>query len=299
MACFHPLRAYQFLDGGPVLFREPFRSKANFKSLFVPCGQCVGCRLERSRVWAVRCVHESELYEDNCFLTLTYRDDDIPYGSSLVKKDFQDFMKRLRSRLGIKVRYYMCGEYGERLGRPHYHACMFNYVPRDLVFHRVSGSGDKLYTSEFLDEVWRFGTVIVGSVTWDSAAYVARYIMDKVTGDLAVPFYEFVDADGVVHDRLPPYTDMSRRPGIGRGWFERYRSDVFPNDRVMLNGSRFRPPRYYDDLEKSVNPGQFLWVKDSRADKAHVHRSNNSPDRLEVREELILRKLKRLHRKWE
>lgn len=297
MPCFHPLKGYQFLTGGPILFREPFRSKANFRSLMLPCGQCVGCRLERSRVWAVRCVHEAHMYEDNCFVTLTYRDDCVPEGRTLVKKHFQDFMKRLRDALGYpKLRYYMCGEYGERFGRPHYHACLFNYVPDDREFWRVSASGDKLYKSGFIDSKWRFGTCIVGSVTFESAAYVARYIMDKVTGDVADQYYEYVDADGVVYNRLPEYTDMSRKPGIGKGWIEKFRSDVYPNDRVILDGHKFRPPRFYDDVEKSVNPGRFLWIKDSRVDRAHVHRSNNTPDRLQVREELVRRKLKRLPR---
>lgn len=300
MACFHPLEAFQFSTGGPLVFREPFRSKDNFKRLQVPCGQCLGCRLERSRVWAVRCMHEASLYGDNnSFLNLTYSDANLPEGRTLVKKDFQDFVKRLRFNTGVKLRYYMCGEYGERFGRPHYHACVFNYRPDDLVFWKLSASGDKLYKSQFLDETWRFGTVIVGDVTFESAGYVARYIVDKITGDLQVPYYEFVDEFGEVHDRVPPYTNMSRRPGIGKGWIEKYRSDVYPQDRVILNGAKFRPPRFYDDVEKSVNPGGFLWIKDSRVDRAHVHRSNNSPDRLEVREELLSRKLKRLKRSME
>ena len=151
----------------------------------VPCGQCIGCRLERSRQWAIRCVHEASLHTDNCFITLTYSPDCLPSDGSLNHDDFQKFFKRLRKHIAPKkIRYYMCGEYGEdlqqpsKLGRPHFHACLFGldfddkqlYIVRDDV---------KLYTSATLEKIWGKGFVTIGDVTFESAAYVARYIAKK------------------------------------------------------------------------------------------------------------------------
>ena len=119
----------------------------------MPCGQCIGCRLERSRQWAIRCVHEASLWPDNCFVTLTFDDDNIISSGSLVKADFQKFMKRLRKRFGKGVRYFHCGEYGDLLGRPHHHACLFNFSFPDRYLWSSSG-GVNLYRSPTLEELW-------------------------------------------------------------------------------------------------------------------------------------------------
>jgi len=230
-------------------------------TLELPCGQCIGCRLERSRQWAMRCLHESSLYESNSFITLTYDDSNLPAGGSLNYPDFQRFMKRLRKNSKSTIRFYMGGEYGESTARPHFHACLFGYDFPDKVFFRKSASGEKLYTSKFLESLWPFGLSSIGDVTFASAAYIARYCVQKVTGDAADVHYscpEFVDEDGVIRSSVvPEFNHMSLKPGIGARWLSKYKTDVFPRDYVVVNGVKTKPPKYYDVLFERENPGVF------------------------------------------
>jgi hypothetical protein len=230
-------------------------------SLELPCGQCIGCRLERSRQWAMRCLHESSLYEDNSFITLTYDESNLPAGGSLNYPDFQRFMKRLRKNSKRPVRFYMGGEYGESTLRPHFHACLFGFDFSDKVYFRKSASGEKIYTSKFLESLWPFGLSSIGNVTFQSAAYIARYCVQKVTGDAADLHYscpEFVDEDGVIRNSVvPEFNHMSLKPGIGAKWLEKYQTDVFPRDYVVINGVKTKPPKYYDVLFERESPGVF------------------------------------------
>ena len=150
MPCYHPLSAYHIVPQsgndfrGEISFPEP-KTNLQYHQVNLPCGQCVGCRLERSRQWAMRCVHESQLYEKNCFITLTYNNDFIPPGNTLVVKHFQDFMKRLRKKYGDGIRFFHCGEYGEKTGRPHYHAILFNHDFDDKYYWRTTKLKHKCY----------------------------------------------------------------------------------------------------------------------------------------------------------
>lgn len=194
MPCYSPLEAWRpdpVTNDKRLIFRyHPARCSSPSPDLYVPCGQCLGCRLERSRQWAVRCMHEASLYDRNCFITLTYDDDNLPADRSLHYSHFQLFMKRLRKAHGDGIRFYMCGEYGEKKGRPHYHACLFNFNFDDLTLWQER-RGTKLYRSKSLERLWPYGFSTVGGVTFQSAAYVARYIMKKVTGDRAPDHYTF------------------------------------------------------------------------------------------------------------
>jgi hypothetical protein len=238
------------------------RNKAGVDGcLELPCGQCIGCRLERSRQWAMRCLHESTLYDQNSFITLTYDEAAIPPGGSLWYPDFQRFMKRLRKFTKRPVRFYMGGEYGESTSRPHYHACLFGYDFPDKVYFRKSSSGERLYTSAILERLWPHGLSSVGAVSFESAAYIARYCVSKVTGDLADSHYscpEYVDADGVVCKAVTPeFNHMSLKPGIGARWLSKYQTDVFPRDYVVVNGIKTKPPKYYDVLFEREYPEVF------------------------------------------
>lgn len=264
--------------------------------LTLPCGQCIGCRLERSRQWAMRCVHEASLYERNCFLTLTYDDQHIPPGGSLNKKDFQDFMKRLRKAVGSGVRYFHCGEYGEKLGRPHYHACLFNYDFPDKKLWKKSEGGD-LYVSDMLTELWGSGYCILGAVTFDSAAYVARYITKKITGASAESHYQ---------GKLPEYTTMSRggrkrgQGGIGLGWYQKFKTDCYPSDSVIMRGKEMRPPKYYDNKYELDFPKEFFKVKVQRSSSVREPWDDeNSPARQMVKEQVQTLNLKQLNRSYE
>lgn len=289
MACFSPLDAWQ-TEGGDIVFVE----RGNIlRSLILPCGQCVGCRLERSRQWAMRCLHESQMHENSCFITLTYSEDNLPYRGSLEYRHFQLFMKRLRRKLGIPVRFYMCGEYGDTYGRPHFHACLFGCFFDDRVPFSKSGSGSVVYTSELLSSLWDRGFASVGDVTFESAAYVARYVMKKVTGSLAESHYErFCPITGEIYSLVPEFTHMSLKPGIGFSWFEKFKCEVYGRsvddvdtaDYVIVNGQKVRPPKYYDRLLTVMDPMSKDWLDFSRYTKAQSFGDDYTVDRLRARE---------------
>lgn len=282
MACFKPLSAYQQVDGS-VVFVE---CGDVLRALTLPCGQCVGCRLERSRQWAVRCMHEAQMHERNSFVTLTYSDEYRPVGDSLVYRDFQLFMKRLRKEKK-SVRFYMCGEYGEEFGRPHFHACLFGCHFEDRAYWSKSPAGEKLYRSAQLERLWPFGFASVGEVTFESAAYVARYVMKKITGQRAEEAYRVVDSEtGEVVERVPEFNRMSLRPGIGARWLEKFQSDVYPGGRVVVNGRECRAPRYYDKKFESFDAVAFEDVAYGRFLEGVARAADNTAERLAVREKV-------------
>ena len=294
MPCFHPMQAYQRSDGLVV-----FTERGNItRSLTLACGQCRGCRLERSRQWAVRCIHEASLSELNCFVTLTYDDAHLPANGSLHYPDFQNFMKRVRGRFApVRVRFYMCGEYGDENKRPHYHAILFGLDFLDKYFWRNSATGFKLYRSPVLEELWPFGQCEIGSVTFESAAYCARYIMQKVNGDLAQSHYEGVDSDGVIVSRVPEFNRMSLKPGIGAGWLQRYFTDVFPAGRVVVNGVEANTPRYYD---KMFRRGDIAGLSEDldfkREMRGRSKFEDNTDERLAVKEKVAMAQIGMLKR---
>lgn len=241
-------------------------------------------------------MHEAQLYERNVFITLTYDNENLPENRSLDLTHFQKFMKRLRKKFGANIRFYHCGEYGDRYGRPHYHACIFNLDFPDKTIIRITPQGHKLYASKTLDDLWGFGLTRIGDVTFESAAYCARYIMKKITGDPAKEHYEYVSEDGEIFNRVPEYTTMSRRPGIGAAWLDKYYRDVYPSDEVIINGKRYRPPKAYDARFEIIDPDMLVRVKHGREVAGFRHRANNTPDRLKVREAVQRRKLERLKR---
>jgi len=215
----------------------------------------------------MRCMHEASLHADNCFVTLTYADDKLPDDGNLRKEDFQKFLKRLRHKTG-RFRYFHCGEYGERFGRPHYHACFFGVDFPDRVIYSEQDNV-RLYTSQVLADCWGHGFCTVGDLTFESAAYVARYVMKKVTGDRADSHYMRLNEDtGELTQVEPEYVTMSRRPGIGRDWYEKFSTDVFPRDECVVREAVCKPPRYYDGLYEISNPEGFADVKRRRQEKA-------------------------------
>ncbi|QXP08058.1 MAG: replication initiator protein [Arizlama microvirus] len=303
MACYRPLNGFKSRDVNPSGKRSiVFNYNQGFKDMpvTVPCGQCIGCRLERSRQWAIRCHHEASLHERNCFITLTYKPEHLPEHGTLVKKHYQDFMKRLRKRFGSNIRYFHCGEYGEKNARPHYHACLFNFDFRDKTLWK-SVRGNKLYTSEALAELWPFGFSTIGDVTFESAAYVARYITKKVTGRNALDHYTtYCPTTGEISaERLPEYTTMSLKPGIGANWIQSFHSDVYPRDEVIMREKKIKPPKYYDKIYDQYDPEQFRKIKARRQALAKLNEVNNTPERLSVRERVKQMATKLLKRSYE
>lgn len=307
--CYSPLKGWKDQDTGGIKFRRD----GSGQKMEVSCGQCLGCRLDYSRMWAMRIVHESAMHElcgGNCFVTLTYRDRSdcteeqlragfhVPDDWSLHKKHFQDFMKRLRKYFDPqKIRFFHCGEYGGickhglntdnhncplcNVGRPHYHACLFNCSFPDLEAYG-SNQGELRYTSKILENIWKYGFVDVGELNFASAAYVARYCLKKVTGINADEHYMQTDIDGTITWVEPEYVTMSRRPGIGKDWFDKYKDDCFPSDEVPVPGRGVlkKVPRYYEEIFKSEDPMTLEEIKEVRKQFYRENKDEFSPERL-------------------
>ena len=293
----------------------------------VPCGQCIGCRLEKSRQWAIRITHEASLYDNNCFLTLTYDNEHLPKDGNLVKQHFTKFMKRLRKNYGKKnpyyrcsdplrwkewndnvnnkIRYFMCGEYGEQLGRPHYHAIIFNFDFDDKELLHVK-QGIPLYTSEKLSRLWtdentgkNRGFCTIGQVTFESAGYVARYCTKKVSGAAKEDHYKSVDAiSGEIIQKEPEYAQMSKKPSIGKAWFDQYYLDIYRHDVMSVRCRDMRPPKYYDKEFEKIDPKRMAYLKKQRLDNA-IDNPENEYQRLLTKCELQHLKARKLHRSYE
>jgi len=319
MPCYHPIKGWRGRDKNPETGKRPivFDRRLSYQGIQVefPCGRCIGCRLERSRQWAMRCVHEASMYSDNCFITLTYNNQNLPKDRSLHLEHFQLFMKRLRKKYGTKIKFFHCGEYGQKHRRPHYHACLFNFDFKDRKLWKTK-NGFKVYVSKSLETLWPFGFSTVGDVTFESAAYVARYITKKINGEAAEKNRPVIDPDtgiqgalkhyetvnfktGEVWNLKPEYTTMSRRPGIGKSFYQKFKNDIFPSDEIIMRGKKMGVPKYYDSLLESENPDELKRIKNERKAKAREHEENNAPDRLKVREKKKLKDFTKLIRSLE
>lgn len=293
MPCYNPLLAYR-LDG-KITFNKPF---VHAKGFNLPCGQCIGCRLSYSRQWAIRCLHESQMHEHNCFITLTFSPEELAKRDnpqSLDVGEFQRFMKRLRKKYGQGVRFFHCGEYGEQNKRPHYHALLFGVDFSDRVLWSQR-NGVKLYVSDNLSKLWPYGFSTIGDVTFESAAYCARYVMKKIRGEAALDHYMFTDmVTGEVSQVKPEYATMSRKPGIGKTWFDKYKNDVFPGDYCVIRGHEVKPPRYYETL---LDEEELAELKAKRKEEAPEVYENYDErmDRLWVSQLVKEEALKRLIR---
>lgn len=256
----------------------------------IPCGYCVGCRLERTRQWSVRIMHEASLHEFNSFLTLTYNDENIPEDHSLDHSHVQKFFKKLRHKVptGNKISYFMCGEYGDQTQRPHYHVCLFGEdFNKDRKVYSENG-GNRLYHSDTLSDIWGLGDCRIGSLTQASAAYVAGYVLNKQYNDAE---YEIVDpATGEIYMRRPPYCRMSTNPAIGKRWIERYHQEVYSNenDACYADGRMYRPPRYYDKVATDKLGINLEEIRVKRFEKAERMSHDNTAERLAVKERVKL-----------
>lgn len=225
------------------------------------------------------------MYDENCFVTLTYDDEHLPLGGSLDRRAFPLFMKRLRKEIakdGRTVRYLSCGEYGATYGRPHYHALLFgwDFPDKQEVLRRGK---HPVFSSGMLGDLWPEGFHELGSLTFESAAYVARYTLKKAGKQVRD---ELMALDGDTGECWPieeEYMTMSRRPGIGRPWLERYGSDVYPDDGVVVRGRLSKPPRYYDQWFKEQDP-TAMEALCSRRQRDGCRPGEGSRERLAVRE---------------
>ena len=267
----------------------------------VACGQCLGCRVRRSQEWAARIVHEAQMHQDNCFVTLTYDNDHLPHDGSLNKAHFQKFMKRLRRQNETKtIRYFHCGEYGEELRRPHYHACIFGHDFSDREPYS-SSNGVVVDISPELEKTWGMGFCTVGELNYQSAAYTARYVMKKVTGIRAEEHYEWVDQWGEVHKLQPEYITMSlgrnRGEGIGGSFFEKYKADFQDGTTpVPGKGVHHGIPKYYESLLQETDPDTFEKIKRARKKYRDSHENEYTAKRLETKYHVKKAQLSQLKR---
>lgn len=290
MTCFGPLPAYRprVKDGGDRRLVFDKRKSETGIRILIPCGQCAGCRLEKSRQWAMRCMHEKQMHSGSSFITLTYSDENMPEGGSLCMDDYQRFMKRLRKRFGNGIRFCGCGEYGDTTFRPHYHILLLSHDFPDRKFIKSAPSGLPLYSSKILDELWGLGMANIGNVDFDSCAYVARYVMKKIVGTDTYDSNLYDPETGIVKE--PQFMTMSRRPGLGSSWYEKYGPHAYVWDSVVFKGVEVPPPRFYDS--KRIGPLINERLKVKRRRKAMLKRADNTLTRLRVREVVALAKLK-------
>lgn len=262
----------------------------------VPCGQCIGCRVKRTQAWAARVMHEASLHARNSFLTLTYEKDPI----SLDVDDLQRFFKRVR-KSGLSVRHYSCGEYGSKLGRPHFHVCLFGH---DFLDDGVPWSKG-LWISPRLAELWGHGHCVVGNLEASSAAYVASYCQKKITGEAASEHYFRVSEEtGEVFEVRPEFSVMSRGgrkgKGIAYGWWEKYgQAEVARDDSVIVDGREASVPRYYDQQLKAVDERVHAAIKEQRRSAARKRAADNTELRLGVSETVARAKLGLKRRSYE
>jgi len=284
MGCSYPIHGYRKrvpeASGKFKMTINPAEGNTAYP-MTVPCGRCTRCRLEKSRQWATRCIHEAKMHKNNCFITLTYDNEHLPKGKTLKKRDFQLFIKRLRKKHGKGIRYYHCGEYGDRTQRPHYHACLFGFDFKDKKAWK-----DNLYTSRTLEQLWPMGFSTIGNVTFESAAYVARYILKKQYGTKAIEHYNVINKSTgeIINEREPEYTTMSRRPGIGATFYEKYKDQIERTGEIVINEKRIRTPRFYDLRIEKNNPEAYKKIKTKRKKQEIKNKVDNTPERLIVKE---------------
>lgn len=299
MPCFRSLKGYLSAVLNPTGKRSivfhPREALSIDHVVELPCGQCRFCRLEHSRNWAVRCIKEASLYDRNCFITLTYDDRYLPLHGSLDYTAPVLFMKKLRRAFGPDIRSFGCGEYGEKLSRPHYHLCLFNFDFPDKTLWKKDEE-NKLYISEKLQELWPFGHSTIGDLTFESAAYVARYVTKKITGSRAEAHYEpFDPRTGEIFQKLPERSlCVSRMPGIGRTWFDRNVQFLLDHDHVICRGKAVRPPKYYDRLLEKNFPNEFKKIRENRKKNAE-----NSSEKLIAEDHEAMLRYSKKHNAWE
>lgn len=311
MTCFYPLKRWiidRFYDENGVLIekakvtsyesKHPFGTEEEVKHMMrtgeelvmnnfqeIPCGKCIGCRLDYSKQWADRCVLESKNFKHNYMLTLTYDDAHLPVSrqdfaldgsivntSTLVKSDLKKFLDRLRTHWRRNydhsgIRFYACGEYGELYGRAHYHILLFNLPIFDLTPMRDSQKGFTQWTSPTIEKLWNKGLLSIVNFNWDTAAYVARYVMKKQKGPGSADYYK-------EKGQIPEFVTMSTHPGIAREYFEKNKFKIYETDELFLASDKglrvVKPCKYYDKLFDIDYPEYMQNLKEQRKERAEA-----------------------------
>lgn len=285
MSCYHPMMMQwtgEYTDTGKRKYKFAWKYETEEMlidpySVKVPCGQCIGCRLDHSRQWADRMLLELDHTGKGVFITLTYRDEDIGHLAvegfdyaerySLSVRDAQLFMKRLRKHFSNKeIRFYLSGEYGTKRNRPHFHAILFGLDLNDFQkyeFVKKNKFGDPYYKSEVLESLWPFGMSSLSEVSWKTCAYVSRYVMKKQLGK-SKEIYQLKSI-------TPEFALMSRRPGIGAYYLEDHDFD-FEQSNISLkdqySGKTISIPKFIFNKLEFIDLDLYNVLKQSRKDFA-------------------------------
>lgn len=267
MTCLNPRLAYKKTNGQFTLVKIGDSAPLE-KSVLVPCGQCMSCRISHQRQWATRMVHEAHMHSESCFLTLTIDDEHRSPTRSVDQRDMQLFIKKLRKQLHpLKIRLFYCSEYGETTGREHYHAIIFGYMPKDRVKYKTTKEDNILYTSETLTNLWGKGYVTIGEFNSTTADYCAKYVTKAYIGADKENAYNWVDENGEVIQRTPPFQRSSNRPGLGSKFYEKYKQDLYGGDFALVDGKQRPVPKAYDRKFRKEHPEEFEAIKRKRNDK--------------------------------
>lgn len=268
MSCYHPLQGARLPNGTVKIFAQLSTALKNYQGeiLKIPCGRCVGCRLDYASDWADRMCIESKLRDHSWFVTLTYDDEHVPYTDDLCQtlkpKDMTDFLKRYRRAIEPeKISYYYSGEYGTQTLRPHYHMILFGSSIYDLELYQKSPNG-VYYKSKWFDSIWQKGNCIITEFSWQTASYTARYVLKK----LGMP-KEHWDHVSI----YPEFSRCSRRPAIGRRYFDQFYEEIYKNDEIFLSGGKVvKPPKYFDNLLKGMDLDLLEHVKEIRRKSGEI-----------------------------
>lgn len=324
MPCFNPLHAFPYPSdssrAGQYYVYSNFIDKPDiidpetgevYSQINIPCGKCIGCRMDYSKEWATRIMLEALRSKENYFITLTYDDFHVHKNEdgalTLFKPDLSAFMKRFRSRLEYLtgetgVRFFGCGEYGEKTFRPHFHICVFNApLSSTLRLEGKNKLGQALFSSDIVDDSWSFGHTAIGELSWNTAAYTARYTLKKAGGK-DNHFYEKLGVE-------PEFVNMSRRPGIGAYFFDDNYTKIYQDGRIILPAiSKDKPniqsiPKYFDKKMSDLDPLTLSKVKVQRqlvAQIAHDAKLQaiqlDEYEYFELEEKRCSERLKKLHR---
>jgi hypothetical protein len=264
MTCLNPRLAYRKTNGQFTLAKIGDNAPIE-KSTLVPCGQCMSCRINHQRQWSTRMVHESYMHKESCFITLTIDEEHRNVTHSVDQRDMQLFIKRLRKELQPqKIRIFFCAEYGSTTQREHYHAILFGYMPKDKMPWKKNKQGDMLYISEQLTRLWGKGHISVGEFNSTTADYCAKYVTKAYIGKDKENAYNWVDENGEIIQRKPPFQSSSKRPGLGSDFYDKYKDQLYAHDKTVIDAKERQLPKAYDRKFRKEHPELFETVKRKR-----------------------------------
>lgn len=320
MTCYHPLiRTYSLnqkkikAQDGHMYYKaqiyrshdaiggleEDLKKSIGIETQKIPCGKCIGCRLDYSREWANRGFLEAKCWKDNYFVTLTYDDMNLPtqewldtddegnYTRSirhpLIPEDFTKFMKKLRKELGNGIRFMGCGEYGTEGKRPHFHIILFNAkLPKESFYKPRIINNEMYFQNTIIEKCWKKGLSNVSEASWNNIAYTARYITKKINGDMETEHYD-------EYGNVKEFFRTSRNGGIGKFYYDAHKNEIYKNDEIIVKNRQgavsYKPPKYFDDMYEKEQPKKMKEIKRRRLRQAEKNQKaqddHNSYTRLE------------------